>query len=1398
MVVNKGPIGARLDSRAAVFPRIGVLAIGALTVTVAAFTLFASSAFASKQPVDYIGGSGTGPFAGEFQTAPPGVAVNDTGAGGVPAGTVYASDGGGFDSESERGNRIQRFQREDNGTPGDTSDDTYKFISTWGAGVEKGGTNYEVCTVAAKCGNGAGIGGNGTLAGDGSLSKPGEIAVDQETGEVYVADASSRRTSDDNFRINVYSATGEFLRSFGYDVVESGPDDNGTGYEVCKAGVDVCKAGLPGAGPGQVGARQNGELAAESIAVGPPDGNPAAGTVFLADRFNQRVSTYNLDGSSPGSFGSSAVFATGNPDAVAVDSRGIVYATNGTPVFGASEIVRYDTTNADGEGVGFLAPLTDPSNEIQQVKVTASAGEYRLSFEGESIVDLPYNASASEIQSALAALPAIGPGNIQVNLGIDGAFTFTGALAHTNVPQLVASNGTTPLSGGSVEVTTLHQGTNGPLTSEGALAVEPDPDGAGPKTDVLYGAGSGTVQQFGPANPPGLATPPSAADELHGSSSGIVGSVSAIAIEPSMGRIYEAANKRQGSSNISGGGPGVYVLDNTSPVLPTASLDSISNIAAHSAEANATIDPNGPPATSYHLEYSTDGTHWQSTPEMALGSQETPQAVAITLDPPAGGLQANTLYHVRLVAVRNLTEPLVTSELTFTTSGAAPLAETTGSPIRTSTTALLDARMDPQNTASSFHFEYGSEGPCDSSLCAATAPQAAGSAGVYELVSQQVEGLEPDTTYHYRVVADNGVSGSPVYGEDMTVTTRASDEPLSHGHFPGPPGSDRAYEQVSLPDPSGNPVDSVIAVSDNGNRVLYRIHGGNPVSGYGSNFNQLFAERTASGWHSFNIFPSREDSVGSGWYFSYANNDLSSLASVNNSSGIGLSALYRLSPDALATKVFQIPSEIQILEPVVSDDMSRIISNVNLGERSALFDITSGTPEEIDQLPDGSLPACSATARNARVQHWLSPDGRLAFFVTSAPACGSSPDQLYLRDLQAGETKRISPPPVSGPSCSASLIRTTSGAVFFWSRARLVSADTAQANCAGENNAGGDIYRYELANESVECLTCTAPGVEAEVQTYGDTRTSIAVAEDGSRVYFNTPHALVPGGGPGIYRIDVPTDELVYVGPGGPVGMNTTHNEAISPDGSVLVFASNASGLNAFGGQQNGGTQQYYRYNDEDRSLVCISCLQDGSAPAAPVGEALTQDRYLTGPNVTPMSADGSVIAFATPTPLVDPDQNTPRTGRNPNTGTDVYEWRDGELFLVSDGLTDWPANTNRENIVETPEVGSVSPSGHDIYFLVSAQYTPDALDGYRRVYDARISGGFEYPPPPKPCPLEVCQGTPKGTPEEQAPGTSTFGGGESAAQHRASRKKTAHKKQRKAKKKVHGHQANHKRRAAR
>jgi hypothetical protein len=105
------------------------------------------------------------------------------------------------------------------------------------------------------------------------------------------------------------------------------------------------------------------------------------------------------------------------------------------------------TTVTDG-----LAPAT---SEVQRIgAILATAGEYKLSFKGESTTDLPFNANGAAVQAALQALPSIGAGNLLVsgsqNAGASGGahfdLTFSGALAAADQPQVTAADGTPRLS----------------------------------------------------------------------------------------------------------------------------------------------------------------------------------------------------------------------------------------------------------------------------------------------------------------------------------------------------------------------------------------------------------------------------------------------------------------------------------------------------------------------------------------------------------------------------------------------------------------------------------------------------------------------------------------------------------------------------------------------------------------------------------------------------------------------------------------------------------------------------------------------------------------------------------------------------------------------------------------
>ena len=117
--------------------------------------------------------------------------------------------------------------------------------------------------------------------------------------------------------------------------------------------------------------------------------------------------------------------------------------------------MHHNPTNFSSAEPGALGveTATDGSataNEVQEVVLTAESGKFTLSFEGDSTPELEYNTGAAQLQTALRSLPSIGAPNVKVARQVNGAkttytVTFEGTLAKTDVPQILAAQGTPQL-----------------------------------------------------------------------------------------------------------------------------------------------------------------------------------------------------------------------------------------------------------------------------------------------------------------------------------------------------------------------------------------------------------------------------------------------------------------------------------------------------------------------------------------------------------------------------------------------------------------------------------------------------------------------------------------------------------------------------------------------------------------------------------------------------------------------------------------------------------------------------------------------------------------------------------------------------------------------------------------
>jgi hypothetical protein len=193
---------------------------------------------------------------------------------------------------------------------------------------------------------------------------------------------------------------------------------------------------------------------------------------------------------------------------------------------------------------------------------------------------------------------------------------------------------------------------------------------------------------------------------------------------------------------------------------PDVTTGSAHNVTGSGATVTGLVDPNGTD-TSYWFEYG---------PTTDYGSKTTVDDAGITNgfvgEAEVSGLQASTLYHYRIVAQRGSGAPVLGADRTFTTLG--PSATTGAASGITQTAATLAGTVDPRGSATTYYFDYGTSPAYGESIPASPGANVPGTSGS-QSVSQAPSDLQPNTTYHYRLVATNASGTS--YGADQTFKT---------------------------------------------------------------------------------------------------------------------------------------------------------------------------------------------------------------------------------------------------------------------------------------------------------------------------------------------------------------------------------------------------------------------------------------------------------------------------------------------------------------------------------------------------------------------------------------------------------------------------------------------------
>ena len=680
--------------------------------------------------------------------------------------------------------------------------------------------------------------------GAGQLSNPQSIAVDFETGELFVAEGFNAEV--DNARVSVFDQNGNFLRAFGWGV-----DTGAEALEVCTQ-ASGCQQGIPGSGAGQLNGFE------PNIAVDNDPLSPSYHDVFVYDNVNFRVQRFTAAGAFVLTFGDGVNQTTGGDVCTALSGDTCGTGTEGfgpgqfsgfaKVALGAGTVHVADCTNCKGGPGGTRRVQTfEPSGTLigQPLTVSDGASGWPVGLAADSGGDFYLSSSSvfgvRRYDSSGNPLATIGSGQ--------------------QIPLALAASGHLFVADRSLGKTALAEY-----------------DSAGIPQRVHYG--NGTLK----SKIASLAPHTSADGDIFALESSSPRRLAHIKFEPP-GPVVLPFAAQAGDSQ--------FTINNSD-----TKATEIGNL---NAQLNARVNPEGK-ATAVHFEY-VDDASYQSEGGFASPNTETtgpaqpnplpgdfaPHNASFAIacpDPevelPEGKcLKAQTLYHFRAIAT-NADGTDTGPEATYETLPPIQFGNAWSSEVGNDS-ARLHAEVNPTGLPATVRFEYVEQGKFESSGFSEATQSGEiglGSGSAATSRSIVIESLSPGTTYRFRYVATN------FFGE-------FSGPERSFATFPVPPPPNacpnqsfrtgpsarlpdcRAYEMVSPLDKEngdilsvpelgslamgGLPLTHVNQASPGGEKVTYSSYRafGDAISTPFSS--QYIASRDpASGWSTHSINPPQE------------------------------------------------------------------------------------------------------------------------------------------------------------------------------------------------------------------------------------------------------------------------------------------------------------------------------------------------------------------------------------------------------------------------------------------------------------------------------------------------------------------------------------------------------------
>lgn len=682
-----------------------------------------------------------------------------------------------------------------------------------------------------------------------------------------------------------------------------------------------------------------------------------------------------------------------------------------------------------------------------------------------------------------------------------------------------------------------------------------------------------------------------------------------------------------------------------------------------------------------------------------------------------------------------------------------------------SSSARLEARLNPNGPFTTYHFEYIAEAAYEANLAAAkegfagaarvpaSSEANAGSGESAVLVGQQASGLAPDTFYRYRIVAKNSstTTGTTFALRTQVIPTgadacaNATARAQSGARNSGVPDC-RSWEMVSPIDKNGGQVAAPGQIAGGG--VLQAAAQGGAVT-YGSEASfasgsgappasQYLATRTGGGWSnedlSLPIFSGSFHEAGEGVPYRVFSADLARAILLNGDRCRGEGSECAVANPPLPGT--DAPAGYQDYYLAEGAAFTALLSSTNAG-------FLSLEPKDFELRLAGSstdlkhpvVQTCAALTSNATEVH-------------EGEGCVAAETNLYL--WSGSVLSLINLLPAQSTGTPGASLAAQSGAVsedgsrVYFTEAEdgaLYLREGAQTKLLPETTGGGASFQAASTDGQVAFFlkaghlyrySAAGAGQSTDLTPAGEVKGVLGASSNGTVVYFQDEAGLKKWSS-GTTTTVAPDADAAEEGAWPPA----TGASRVSPDGSKLLFTSTEQLTGYDNTDLDTGEADAEVFLYDGSTLTCASCNPTLGRPVGPSsipgaiangeGKAVTQTYKPRA-----LSANGRRVFFDSKDSLAPADtDNAP----------DAYQWEasgegdcartGGCVSLISDGRSAGGA-----------QFVDASADGSDAFFLTSGSLVK-ADPGATDLYDAKVGGGFAEAPPPITCEGDSCQPLP-------------------------------------------------------